>query len=66
MYTLLFNKYNNLLQPKYRLQKLKVRSSSQTNIFMPNKIQYISLANSTPFFLLTSMLACTLVKFIHS
>ena len=32
MYTLLLNKYNNLLQPKYRLQKLKVRSSSEIEI----------------------------------
>ena len=27
MYTLLLNKYNNLVQPKYCVQKLKIRSS---------------------------------------
>ena len=32
MYTLLLNKYNNLLQPKYHLQKLKVRSSLEIKI----------------------------------
>ena len=151
MYTLLLNKYNNLLQPKYRLQKLKIRSSSEieiTTLSAPKpytrpllfrfasiqhpflkvddpvyfQLQFVesfytlpisldtsptryksltihiqlltgvpyiyiytmrvktlkkrnnmiyqlffrSLANPTPFFLLTFVLVCTLVKFIHS